>query len=146
MLVGQSAITSASRSCGTSGSGSRVHCGTGITPNGIGRDLSRKACNRRPTAVTVPVNKPAAAYLLRIDKLEWLRFRFKFARVHREWRQIAANLSAAKNDEPSPWNFLNQPFTLWLLSALVLSLCTTVHRAQQRNGRIYLDQQLISRK
>jgi hypothetical protein len=57
--------------------------------------------------------------------------------TYRERRRIAEENAAyakaeGKDDKPSRWRFLNQPFTLWLLSALVLSLWSTYHSAAQQ--------------
>jgi hypothetical protein len=59
--------------------------------------------------------------------LDWLRYRLRFARNHRAWRRITNNLAANEGEKASRWSFLNQPFTLWLLSAGVIGLWSAYH-------------------
>jgi hypothetical protein len=64
--------------------------------------------------------------------LDWLRYRYQLARVHREWRRIAANVAQNNSEKSSRWSFLNKPFTLWLLSAVVIGVWSTYHSTSQQ--------------
>jgi hypothetical protein len=71
-----------------------------------------------------------------------LTSRLRFARNHREWRRIAANL-AKTTERASWWSVFNQPLPLLLLSAVVFGTWSTYHSAAQQcheqADKIYTD-------